>query len=92
MTRQSPLVQFDDGELRHSFDRNEQVELPLSSSAATKSWRFRLRTGGQENPLLYPTGGWGWPPYGRDSWQKRGKRWIIQRRTFRTLSIMINDV
>ena len=27
MTRQSPLLQFDDGELRHSFDRKQQVEL-----------------------------------------------------------------
>lgn len=38
------------------------------------------------------TGGWGWPPYGGAHRRRRGKRWIIQPRTFKMLSIMTSDV
>jgi len=56
MTRQSPLVQFvqfDDGELRHSVDRNQQVALSFEQFGRGKVVEVSpSNRGGQENPLL----------------------------------------
>jgi hypothetical protein len=53
MTRQSPLLQFDDGELRHSFDRKQQVELSPEQFGRNKVVEVSpSNRAAKKNPLL----------------------------------------